>query len=351
MLLRTLKKIVYELALPEGRMVGTEGHDRARKYLTGKMKKYGFAPYRGKSFELPYKEGRTSFCNIVGVVRGQNPKKKPVLIGAHYDSVIAAPCADDNAAAVAIALEAGRLLQKKPPERDTIIAIFDAEEPPHFCGSSMGSVRFYHDQMKKGGIHAALVMDLVGHDVQVPVGMLMDRMPELKKRLPFGRNSGIPIPHLRNLLFITGAESHPAMEAVCSNVGRSMLLPTLYTLNQHVGDMSDHGVFRENGVPYLFLSCGRWQHYHQASDTPDKLSYVKMARITGYVEALIRSMGTAKLTNGQPVVCDTAKLEIQSLKRTFGPALPLVLRSLGLERLNGRGDLDALANALLGLGL
>ena len=351
MLLRTLKKIVYELALPEGRMVGTEGHDRARKYLTGKMKKYGFAPYRGKSFELPYKEGRTSFCNIVGVVRGQNPKKKPVLIGAHYDSVIAAPCADDNAAAVAIALEAGRLLQKKPPERDTIIAIFDAEEPPHFCGSTMGSVRFYHDQMKKGGIHAALVMDLVGHDVQVPVGMLMDRIPELKKRLPFGRNSGIPIPHLRNLLFITGAESHPAMEAVCRNTARPMRLQTLHTLNKHVGDMSDHGVFRENGVPYLFLSCGRWQHYHQESDTPDNLNYAKMARITDYVVSLVRAMGGASLSAISPVICDTAKLEIFCLERTFGPLLPQILKLLRLNKLRGRQDLDALANTLLGLGL
>jgi hypothetical protein len=31
--------------------------------------------------------------------------------------------------------------------------------------------------------------------------------------------------------------------------------------------MSDHGIFRENGVPYLFLSCGRWPHYHRDTDT------------------------------------------------------------------------------------
>ncbi|MEI6605170.1 MAG: hypothetical protein WCP35_07660, partial [Verrucomicrobiota bacterium] len=29
-------------------------------------------------------------------------------------------------------------------------------------------------------------------------------------------------------------------------------------LNSYVGDMSDHGVFRENNVPYFFLSCGRF---------------------------------------------------------------------------------------------
>ena len=44
--------------------------------------------------------------------------------------------------------------------------------------------------------------------------------------------------------------------------------------------MSDHHVFRTHGIPYLFLSCGRWKHYHQPSDTPARLNYVKMARIS-----------------------------------------------------------------------
>ena len=44
--------------------------------------------------------------NLVGVIPGADRRLSPVLIGAHYDSVIAAPSADDNAAAVAIALSA-----------------------------------------------------------------------------------------------------------------------------------------------------------------------------------------------------------------------------------------------------
>ena len=46
---------------------------------------------------------------MVGVVKGRSRSPlAPVLVGAHYDSVIAAPCADDNAAAVAIALQVGQ---------------------------------------------------------------------------------------------------------------------------------------------------------------------------------------------------------------------------------------------------
>ena len=43
--------------------------------------------------------------------------------------------------------------------------------------------------------------------------------------------------------------------------------------------MGDHGVFRRNDVPYLFFSCGRWEHYHQPSDTPDRLNYEKMEHV------------------------------------------------------------------------
>lgn len=53
-------------------------------------------------------------------------------------------------------------------------------------------------------------------------------------------------------------------------------------MNEYVGDLSDHCIFRANGVPYLFLSCGRWRHYHAQTDTPEKLNYRKMARLTRY---------------------------------------------------------------------
>jgi hypothetical protein len=42
------------------------------------------------------RHGGPSFCNLVGVIKGRNPRLAPILVGAHYDSAIAAPCADDN---------------------------------------------------------------------------------------------------------------------------------------------------------------------------------------------------------------------------------------------------------------
>ena len=342
----TLKHLVYDLALQGGRMVGTAVHDRARTFLGQKLADLKLQPYRGNSFELPYHRKGEEFCNLVGVVPGRNRDLKPVLIGAHYDSVIPHPCADDNAAAVAITAEAAHMLREVPPERDTVIALFDAEEPPYYETPSMGSIRFYKDQMKPEGVHVAVVMDLVGHDLEIPTGVI----PHGEHLSAIGF-MGIPIPYLRNLLFITGAESHPDLSDMLKEMGRSLCLPTVFTLNSNVGDMSDHGIFRRSGVPYLFLSCGRWQHYHEPTDIPSRLNYSKMVRITHYLVKLVRSLAEQELKPTDETESDTATLEISSLKRTFGPALPLVLKKIGVGQLRGREDLDALADVLLSWGL
>ncbi|MBX9671590.1 MAG: hypothetical protein K2X93_28635 [Candidatus Obscuribacterales bacterium] len=48
-------------------------------------------------------------------------------------------------------------------------------------------------------------------------------------------------------------------------------------------------MFEKNDDPYLFFSCGRWEHYHQATDTFEKLNYLKMAIFKDALLALIRA--------------------------------------------------------------
>ncbi len=168
-LAKSLERDVLGIALEHGRRVGSEGHTIVEEYLLDRLDEIGCEPYTGDSFSLPYVQDGEVFTNIVGVVPGKDRSKQPLLIGAHYDSVIDAPCADDNAAAVAIALAVAELtVANDNLERDLVVAIFDAEEPPYFQTESMGSNRFYEDQMKAEGVHAAIIMDLVGHDLCFP---------------------------------------------------------------------------------------------------------------------------------------------------------------------------------------
>ena len=98
-LAKSLERDVLGIALEHGRRVGSEGHTIVEEYLLERLDEIGCEPYAGDSFSLPYLQDGELFTNIVGVIPGKDRSKQPLLIGAHYDSVIDAPCADDNAAA------------------------------------------------------------------------------------------------------------------------------------------------------------------------------------------------------------------------------------------------------------
>lgn len=320
-----LKSDVHELCRPEGRMVGTPGHVVAERFVARRLEEVGLLPYRGSDFALPYEWADTAFTNFAGVVPGRDRSLAPLLIGAHYDSAIPAPSADDNGAAVAICLALADLAVKCGGfERDLIVAIFDAEEPPYFQDPSMGSIRFGEDQLDDRGVHFAMIYDLVGHDV--------------------------PMALFKDLLFVTGAESHPELPGLLGGTPLPKKLRLIATLNEYVGDMSDHGIFRENGVPYLFFSCGRWQHYHQPTDTPDRLNYEKMARIAQLsFDVLLRADEAALepfVENEDPVA-----FEAETFRRSAGRLFPLLCRWAGVKDLSRREELDALARKLLSTGL
>jgi hypothetical protein len=322
----TLRADVEAICSLDGRMVGTPGHARARAYLERRLADLGLSPYRGDGFALAYRNmrARVESHNLVGVVPGRDHRLPPVIIGAHYDSVISAPSADDNAAGVAIALSAAAALLATAPARDVAIALFDAEEPPYFLGPSMGSIRFCEDQADTRGFHAALVMDLVGHDF------------------------ALRLPGLANLLVATGIESSGALPALVDACPRPAALPLVVVHNDVVGDMSDHHAFRQRGVPYLFLSCGRWAHYHRETDTVDRLAWSKMVLIRDYLVSLTGALAEADLS-APPV--DTTTMEIRYLEAALGAALPGVMAMLRMSALKTRADLQRLAFGLQAMGV
>ena len=171
LIVERLTKHSQALALPLGRRVGQPGHDVARQYLLKQMKRIGLEPFHGKGYELCYElphpnsDELTTFTNLVGVIPGKNRSLPPILLGAHYDSVINAPSVDDNATSVAHNLVLASHYALQPLERDLIIAFFDAEEPPFFLGKTMGSRRFCEDYCGDTHFAAVIVTDLVGHDV------------------------------------------------------------------------------------------------------------------------------------------------------------------------------------------
>ncbi len=329
-----------ELCLPEGRRVGQPGHEVARRYLLTRLGEIGLRPFRDAAFELPYTRPHpetgvaTGFVNLVGVIPGRDRDAAPLLVGAHYDSVIDAPCADDNATAVAVTLAVAEALVDTEPRRDVVIAIFDAEEPPFFCSDAMGSTRFWLDHCRGIDFGCVLIMDLIGHDVKLGLGELDEKLP-----------------HLRELLFVLGAESHAELPDLVQRVAPEVTgLRVFPTLNSYIGDLSDHHAFREGGQPFLFLTCGRGRYYHDPSDTPDAddwINFDKVHRVCELVERLLRELDTAALPGGA-APADTVSFEVAMIEKAIGPKLPQLLQLSGQDRLETRADIDRLVAALAG---
>ena len=115
--------------------------------------------------------------NIEVEVRGSGRPAEIVVIGAHYDSIVDSPGADDNASGVAALLALAGFFAHAPQERTIRLVAFANEEPPYF-GEKMGS-GFYARRSRARGerIAAMLSLDSVGfysdadHSQRYPLGL------------------------------------------------------------------------------------------------------------------------------------------------------------------------------------
>jgi hypothetical protein len=113
--------------------VGSPEHDAVGAYLLKELAALGLEPEVQETTAVrrrpPLPFHAATVRNIVARARGTEGGRA-VLLVSHYDSVIKAPGAGDDGAAVAAMLETARALKAAPPLRNDVIFLFtDAEEP------------------------------------------------------------------------------------------------------------------------------------------------------------------------------------------------------------------------------
>lgn len=89
--------------------------------------------------EQPYAVASRAAMNLEVTLNGTRSELPELVIGAHYDSAVGTPGADDNASAVAALIEIARGLVGYQPRRTVRLVFFDTEEMPHFMINEMGS--------------------------------------------------------------------------------------------------------------------------------------------------------------------------------------------------------------------
>ena len=130
-----------------------ENKREARNYLSAQLQRIGLKPQR-----QPY---GTESENVYAILSCGKPGAETVVFGAHYDSVRAAPGANDDGTGVVTVLATARELVKvKTRTRDIIFAFFDEEE--RGLVGSRNFAQMLKDQNR--AIHSVHTIDQVGWD-------------------------------------------------------------------------------------------------------------------------------------------------------------------------------------------
>ena len=240
----------------------------------------------------PYLVDGSEVANIVVERPGGAPTAPTVILGAHYDTVPGTPGADDNASAVAVLIEAARLLRDRRAARTIRFVAFACEEPPHFYTDSMGSQVHARACRKRNETIAAMVcLEMVGYYTDAPQSQQVpDEIPRwLRRAFPSRGNFLASVGNLRSAriawTFDRGFRRSSPLRLY------SIALPE----RVHAIRLSDNGSFWDQGFPALMVtdtSFLRNPNYHLASDTPETLDYRRMTQaavgVAGGVARLAR---------------------------------------------------------------
>ena len=200
-----------------------------------------------------------------------------IVVGAHYDTVPGSPGADDNASGVAVLIE---LAAMKLPVR---FVAFANEEMPYFLGPEMGSWTWARRARERGDtVLAMFSLEMLGYYSDAPRSQvypfpLSFFYPDRADFIAFVGDLGA-----RGLVHRSIKSFRRNAQFPSHGVAAPGFIPGV--------SWSDHWSFRRHGFPAIMITDTafyRYPHYHLPTDTPEKLDYERMARVTlGLAEML-----------------------------------------------------------------
>jgi hypothetical protein len=282
-LAQTLRRDVEHLAVKLGER-NLRYHatlERSADWIQAELERIGHAVAR-QTFQVDGKP----FHNLEVELRGTASPAEIVVIGAHYDSAPGTPGANDNGSGVASLLALARRLHGLQPARTLRLVWFTNEEPPHFQGADMGSVRYAARAKQRGErIVAMLSLETLGYYSDQPGSQ---KYPDALKSA---------YPETGNFIALVGnSDSRELVHRVLAAFRAQAAFPSegaaLPDALPGVG-WSDHWAFWQQGYPALMVTDTapfRYPHYHAATDTPDKLDYARLARVVEGLDHVVREL-------------------------------------------------------------
>ena len=223
-----------------------------------------------------YRVNNVDCANLEITRPGRRKPNEFLLIGAHYDSVVGSPGANDNGSGVAALLELSRLFAAQTPDLSVRFVAFVNEEPPFFMWKQMGSLVYAKTARQRGdNIRLMVSLETIGYYRSEPGSQ---RYPPLFR--VFHPDRGDFIAFVSNLA--SRRLMRRAAAAFRANSDFPLELTATLALVPGVA-WSDHFSFwRQRYQAFMVTDTAfyRYPYYHTANDTPEKLDYTALAQVT-----------------------------------------------------------------------
>ncbi len=235
-----------------------------------------------------YKVRGQTWANLEVICAGSDRSSEIVLIGAHYDSVIGSPGANDNGTGVAALLEIARYFTTQQPQRTVRFVAFVNEEPPFFFTREMGSQAYARAARQRGDdIQAMLSLETIGYYRNEPKSQ---RYPPLFNLFyPDQGNFIAFVSNLRSRALLKQAVTafRAASDFPIEHVATPAVVPGV--------SWSDHQSFWAKGYRAFMITDTafyRYPYYHTSQDTPDKVDYPSFTRVTQGLCVMLASLAS-----------------------------------------------------------
>ncbi len=257
----------------------------ASAYIRRQLEGFGY-PVTAQTYVVAGHE----VANLSSEIRGTTRPDEIVVIGAHYDSVVGSPGANDNGSGVAAVLELARTMREKPLDRTIKSVFFTNEEPPYFQTSAMGSLVYARDlHQTKAQVVGMISIETIGCYSDVPHSQHYP--PGIAALYPDKGNF---------IGFVSDSNSSTLMKKVIATFRQTASIPSEVLVApqslEGVG-WSDHWSFWQQGYPAIMVTDTapfRYAHYHKPTDTPDKVDFDRMTRVVSGLVKVVESVASGR---------------------------------------------------------
>lgn len=255
----------------EGRRAGSDGIEKATKYIESEFERIGLSKYDTlNSFRQNFEFYGMSFNNVIGVLNGKSLSNEYIVVSAHYDHLGINKekqgdniynGANDNASGVTAVLTLAEHFKKLDlNERSIIFIAFTAEE------MGLRGSRYFGKVINPDNFVAGVNIEMIG------------------TKSEYGENTA----------WLTGFDRSDFGEIIQKNLSNSKykIMPDPYP-KQNLFFRSDNAPLARLGIPahtFSTTAVGKDSHYHKVTDEYKTLDVQNIKEIIDMISTGILSI-------------------------------------------------------------